>query len=156
MTYAILPALVPDIEKVYDVYFAAFKGEKMGNMMLDLLFPRGTDSEEFRKKHTADTLAWWNSCGVQYTYKCVDTTTGEIVGMALGDILFHERTEEERRFYSIPWLEGEQRQRADAVIKPLHEARDKLFGPHPHICKSDLYYALNICGTGLDLIRCLV
>lgn len=138
MAYAILPALVPDIEKVYDVYFAAFKGDKMGNMMVDLLFPGGTDSKDFRTKHTADTLAWWNSCGVQYTYKCIDTKTGEIVGMALGDILFHERTEAEREFHSIPWLEGEQRLKADAVLKPLHDAREKLFGARPHICKSGL------------------
>lgn len=133
MVYAILPALIPDIEKVYDVYFAAFKNDKMGRFMVDLLFPGGTDSEEFRKAHTAGTLAWWNTCGVQYTYKCVDTETGEIVGMALGDILLQGRTEEERKFQSVGWLEGEQQAKADQVLRPLHEAREKLFGGRPHI-----------------------
>lgn len=135
MVYAILPALIPDIEKVYDVYFAAFKGDKMGRIMVDLLFPAGSDSDEFRKAHTAGTLAWWHTCGVQYTYKCVDTETGEIIGMALGDILLQGRTDEERKYQSVGWLEGEQRERADAVLKPLHEAREKLFGGRPHICK---------------------
>lgn len=135
MVYAILPALIPDIEKVYDVYFAAFKGDSMGRIMVDLLFPAGSDSDEFRKSHTTGTLAWWHTCGVQYTYKCVDTETGEIIGMALGDILLQGRTDEERKYQSVGWLEGEQRERADAVLKPLHEAREKLFGGRPHICK---------------------
>lgn len=135
MGYAILPALIPDIEKVYDVYFAAFKGDEMGAIMVDILFPNGTNNEEFRKAHTAGTLAWWHTCGVQYTYKCVDTETGEIIGMGLGDILIHGRTEEERMYQGASWLDGEHRVRADAVLRPLHEARERLFGGRPHMCK---------------------
>lgn len=144
MVFAILPALIPDIAKVYDVYFAAFKGEQMGRIMVDLLFPEGTDSEEFRKTHTAGTLAWWHTSDVQYTYKCVDTETGEIIGMALGDILMKGRTEEERKYQSIGWLEGKQREKADEILKPLHEAREKLFGSLPHICKPGPNYLTHV------------
>lgn len=135
MTYAILPALIPDIERIYDVYFAAFKNDKMGQIIVDILFPHGTDKAEFRKAHAAGTLDWWHKCGVQYTFKCVDTETGEIVGMALGDVLIQGRTDEERKYQSVPWLEGPHKERADAVLKPLHEAREMLFGGRPHICK---------------------
>lgn len=136
MGYAILPALIPDIEKIYDVYFAAFQNDKMGRIMVDILFPSGTDSPEFRKHHTAGTLDWWHKCGTQYTFKCIDTETGEIIGMALGDFLPLGRTDEERKYQGVPWLEGAQRDRADAVLKPLHEARERLFGGRPHICES--------------------
>ncbi|KAK1750343.1 hypothetical protein QBC47DRAFT_464855 [Echria macrotheca] len=133
MVYVILPALVPDIRRVYDSYFAAFKGERMGELMLQVLFPGGTDSEEFRAAHAAGTLSYWHKSDTQYTFKCVDTATGEIVGMALGDILIRGRSEEERKFEGVPWLEGEQRERAEKVLKPLHEMRDQLFGGTPHI-----------------------
>lgn len=133
--YSILPALIPDIEKTYDVYFSAFKSEKMGRIIVDVLFPGGTDDTEFRKTHAAGTLAWWHTCGMQYTYKCVDMETGEIVGMALGDVLIKGRTDEERKYASVPWLEGEQKERADAILKPLHDAREKLFGGRPHVCE---------------------
>lgn len=133
--YSILPALIPDIEKTYDVYFSAFKGDEMGRIIVDVLFPHGTDDPEFRKTHAAGTLAWWNTCGYQYTYKCVDMETGEIVGMALGDVLIKGRTEEQRQYHSVPWLEGEQKERADAILKPLHDARERLFSDRPHVCK---------------------
>ncbi|CRK23924.1 hypothetical protein BN1723_003064 [Verticillium longisporum] len=133
MSYAILPALIPDIEKVYDAYFSAFKGDLMGDIMVKLLFPGGVEGEEFRKAHAAGTLAWWHQSKVQYTYKCVDTETGEIVGMALGDIYLNERTEEERAFQGVGWLEGEQREKAEAVLKPLHDAREKLFGGRKYV-----------------------
>ena len=133
--YTILPALIPDVEKIYDIYFKAFKNDKMGEIMVDILFPDGTDSAEFRKAHATATIDWWHHCAVQYTYKCVDTETGEIVGMALGDCLIQGRTEEERTYKSVPWLQGAQKERADAILRPLHEAREKLFGGRPHICE---------------------
>lgn len=136
MPYAVLPALIPDIPKVYEMYFAAFKGERMGELMLSVLFPEGTDSPEFRKAHAEGTLAYWHKCDNQYTYKVVDMDTGEIVGMGLGDILVRDRTEEERKFQGIPWLSGEQKERAEKVIKPLHDVREKLFGARRHICTS--------------------
>ena len=56
MVHVVLPALVPDIPKVYDVYFSSFKNEAMGSIMLDVLFPgQDVDSEEFRKSHTEAT-----------------------------------------------------------------------------------------------------
>ncbi|OHW96041.1 putative acetyltransferase [Colletotrichum incanum] len=133
MGYAILPALIPDIEKVYDSYFKAFNGDAMGDIMVKILFPNGVDSEEFRKAHTAGTLSWWHHSECQYTYKCVNTDTGEIVGMALGDIYLKERSEEERKNHGVGWLEGAARERAEAVLNPLHEAREKLFGGRRYI-----------------------
>ncbi|TDZ25525.1 putative acyltransferase SID5 [Colletotrichum orbiculare MAFF 240422] len=133
MGYAILPALIPDIEKVYDSYFNAFKGDEMGDIMVKILFPGGTGTEEFRKAHTAGTLAWWHQSDCQYTYKCVDTDTGEIVGMALGDIHLRERGREERKNHGVGWLEGRDRERAEAVLSPLHDVREKLFGGRRYI-----------------------
>lgn len=135
MGAAVLPALIPDIPKVYDVYFAAFKAELMGSIILNILFPGGTD-DEFRKAHATGTLAYWHQSEHQYTFKCVDTDTGDVIGMALGDIYMRERTDEERKNHGVPWLEGEQRARAEAVLNPLHEMREKLFGGQKYICKS--------------------
>ncbi|KAL1847681.1 hypothetical protein VTK73DRAFT_10293 [Phialemonium thermophilum] len=134
MTLLVLPALIPDIRKLYDVYFAAFKNDLMGQIMLQILFP-GTlvDSEEFRKSHAEATLRYWHESSVQYTFKCVDTATGEIVGIALGDVYLQERSEEERAFQGVPWLEGEQKERAEKVLRPLWEVREKLFGGHPYL-----------------------
>ena len=96
MGFVVLPALIPDIERIYDIYFAAFQNDEMGSLMNKILFPGGV-TEEFRKAHTASTLQWWHGCDYQYTVKCVDTDTGEIVGMGLGDFFVKERSEEERR-----------------------------------------------------------
>lgn len=135
MVYVVLPALVPDIKKVYDVYFAAFKNEVMGQRMLEILFPGvDTDSEEFRKTHAEGTRSYWDVSDVQYTFKCVDTQTGDVVGMVLGDIYVKERSVEDRKNHGVPWLEGEQRARAEKVLDPLWEMREKLFGGRPYIC----------------------
>jgi hypothetical protein len=48
MGLVVLPALIPDIEKVYDVYFSAFAGEEMAEIILKVLFPGGI-TPEFRK-----------------------------------------------------------------------------------------------------------
>jgi hypothetical protein len=136
MVLAVLPALVPDIRRVYDAYFAAFKNERMGQLMLQILFPGGmTDSEHFRKAHAQGTLDYWHKSDVQYTFKCVDTQTSEIVGIALGDIYLRERSEEERKNEGVPWLQGEQRERAERVLNPLWEMREKLFGGQRYICQ---------------------
>jgi GNAT superfamily N-acetyltransferase len=137
MVLAVLPALIPDIPRVYEVYFAAFKNEQMGRIMLDILFPNAvTDSPEFRKGHAAATLAYWHTSDVQYTFKVVDTDTGEIVGMALGDIFIRPRSEEERKNLGVPWLQGKERERAEKILNPLWEVREKLFGGRPYICMS--------------------
>ncbi|KAI1424154.1 putative GNAT family acetyltransferase [Xylaria sp. FL1777] len=133
MVLVILPALIPDIRRIYEVYFAAFDHDDMGRIILKILFPEPID-EEFKQAHTAGTLQWWHGCDYQYTMKCVDTDTAEIVGMGLGDILIKPRTPEERRNHGAPWLEGEQRERAEKILNPLWEMREKLFGAQPHIC----------------------
>ncbi|KAI1844477.1 hypothetical protein JX265_010028 [Neoarthrinium moseri] len=130
----VLPALIPDIKSVYDVYFASFLNEKMARIMVDIIFPGGImDAEDFRKNHTAGTLAYWHSADSQYTFKCVDNHSGDVMGMALGDIILRERTPEERQFTGIPWLEGKDRERAEKVIGPLAEMRERLFGGARHI-----------------------
>ena len=136
MVLVVLPALIPDIRRLYDVYFSAFKHDKMGQILLQILFPGSlVDSEEFRAAHAAGTLDYWHKSSVQYTFKCVDSETGEIVGIALGDVYLQPRSEEERKFEGVPWLQGEQRERAEKVLKPLWEVRENLFGGQPYLCK---------------------
>lgn len=133
MGQVVLPALIPDIPKVYDVYFNAFQNDQMGKIMLEILFP-GVIDDDFKKAHAAGTLAYWHTSASQYTFKCVDTSTGDIVGMALGDVYLTERNEEERRNQGVPWLLGEQRERAEKILNPLWEVRERLFGGKRYIC----------------------
>ncbi|KAK0634415.1 acyl-CoA N-acyltransferase [Bombardia bombarda] len=133
MSFSILPALIPDIGPVYDAYFAAFSADPASRHLLDIFFPDGFESEEFRKAHTDGTAAYWQTCQTQYTYKCVDRASGKIVGMALFDVFVLPRTSEQRAFPELSWLQGEQRERADKTLKPLWEAREKLWGGRPHI-----------------------
>lgn len=130
MGLTVLPALIPDITKVYDAYFAAFKG----SVILDILFPTGID-EAFREGHGKHTLSYWHTSSTQYTLKCVDPATGEVVGMALWDVFLDERTPEEYKSPGAVWLEGEQRARADELIIPLNEAKEKLWGGRKYVCE---------------------
>ncbi|KAK3388019.1 hypothetical protein B0H63DRAFT_471351 [Podospora didyma] len=134
MVYTVLPALIPNIKEVYNAYFSAFAAEKMGQLMLQVLFP-GADvnSDEFRTASAAATLDYWHKSDTQYTFKCVNMDTGEIVGIALGDIYINPRSAEERKNHGVPWLEGEQRERAEKILNPLWEMREKLFGGQPYI-----------------------
>lgn len=134
MGLVVLPALIPDIPKIYDIYFAAFENEPMAQLMLKILFPGGI-TEEFRKAHSASTLSWWNNCPYQYTMKCVDTETDEIVGMLLADVHLRERSLEQRKNPGVSWLEGFEKERAEKVINPLWEVKEKLFRGCPYICK---------------------
>ena len=134
MVQVVLPALIPDIPRIYDIYFDAFKNEAMGRLMVDILFPQGI-TEEFRKAHAEATRAYWHTSDSQFTFKCVDTESGEIIGMALGDMHLKRRTPEQRVNHGVPWLEGEQRARAEKVLNPLWEIRDELLQDQPHICK---------------------
>jgi hypothetical protein len=93
----VLPALIPDIKKVYDVYFASFMNEQMARLMVDIVFPNNMmEAEDFRTNHTAGTLAYWHTTDSQYTFKCVDNSTGDVMGMALGDIILSEQSAEGR------------------------------------------------------------
>ena len=138
MGQAVLPALIVDIPRIYDIYFEAFKHDRMGQIMVEILFP-GVIDEEFRKAHAAGTLSYWNTTTNQYTFKVVDTKSGEIIGMALGDVYLNERTPEERKNHGVPWLLGEQRERAEKILNPLWEMREKLFGGRRYICKSPIF-----------------
>ncbi|KIW10759.1 hypothetical protein PV08_10058 [Exophiala spinifera] len=132
MGVVVAPALIPDIEKVYDCYFEAFKQEPMAAVMLDILFPGGV-TEEFRKAHTQATLDWWHKSTTQYTWKVLDTEKDEIIGMILADGFVSERSKEERKYTGLPWLHGQELERAEAVIRPLWEMREKLWGGRPYI-----------------------
>lgn len=138
MSQVVLPALIPDIPRIYQIYFDAFRADKMGALMLRILFP-GTLDDEFRKAHAAGTLSYWHLSDCQYTLKVVDTATGAIVGMGLGDAYLRERTVPERANHGVPWLEGEQRERAEKVLNPLWEVRERLFGGRRYICTLPLF-----------------
>lgn len=134
MVQVVLPALIPDIPRIYDIYFDAFNNEAMGRLMVDILFPQGI-TDEFKKAHAAATLAYWHTSDSQFTYKCVDTEADDIIGMGLGDMHLKHRTPEQRKNHGVPWLEGEQRERAEKILNPLWEIRDELMQDQPHICK---------------------
>ncbi|OTB08662.1 hypothetical protein M426DRAFT_316675 [Hypoxylon sp. CI-4A] len=121
MPLVVLPAQIPDIEPVYDVYFAAFKDEPIN----DLLYPRGVD----RKAHTEGTKEWWAHDKIGYTVKCLDTDTGKIVGMAGWDIFWRPGEDNGwERPAGIPWLEGKEKEKCEGVLNPMWDMRDKLFG----------------------------
>ncbi|CAI9637391.1 acyl-n-acyltransferase [Alternaria burnsii] len=126
MGFVILPALVPDISAVYDVYFAAFKD----NALTRALFPSATEKDltdansEFRQAHTAHVTEYWKTSATQYTFKCIDTETNKIVGMALCDVYI---TPSDWKKGEIGWLDGKERERAEALVKPLWDTREKLW-----------------------------
>lgn len=126
MGFVVLPALLPDISAVYDVYFAAFKN----NAVTRALFPSATEADltdptsDFRQGHTAHVADYWKTSSTQYTFKCVDSTTGRIVGMALWDVYL---TPSDWKKGEISWLHGKERKRAEAFIEPLWHAREKLW-----------------------------
>jgi ribosomal protein S18 acetylase RimI-like enzyme len=70
------------------------------------------------------TLQYWQHSLTQHTLKCVDSETGEIVGMALWDIYI---TPSDWRKGEIAWLHGKERERAEALVGPLWGAREKMW-----------------------------
>lgn len=108
MSFVGLPASIPDIHAVYDAYFAAFDGD----LITQILFPWDIHNEDVRKGHAEHTLEYWERDKLQYTFKCVDTDTDQIVGMSLWDFHWKERSYEECKLPPVDWLEGEQRHRA--------------------------------------------
>ena len=140
MGLIVLPATISDIKEVYDVYFASFDGQ----LINQVLFPGGI-TEEFRKTHTEHTLQWWHTSTMQHTFKCVDTDTGKIVGMAIWDIYWREKTEAERQKPWIGWLEGKERERAEGFVVPFWEQRERWLGGRRHVCE----YPPSPCGRPL-------
>jgi hypothetical protein len=126
MPLGVLPALLPDITPVYDVYFAAFKDEQI----LEFLHPGGVD----RQKHKHGTTLWWMHDTNGYTVKCVDSDTGKVVGMASWEV-FWMPNKGWQKPKGVEWLKGNDRTRAESVLVPLWEMREKLIGARKHVCK---------------------
>ncbi|KAK3983961.1 acyl-CoA N-acyltransferase [Cladorrhinum sp. PSN332] len=134
MPFLVLPALIPDIRSVYDVYFSAFTADPSGSRLLSILFPNTSlTSEEFRKAHTEGTLNWWHTSETQYTFKCIDAESGKVVGMALCDVFVKPRTESERQVPEVGWLSGEEKERAETVLIKLWGARERIWGGRSYI-----------------------
>lgn len=133
MVLAVIPALIPDIPRVYDIYFEAFDKDEMGRMIVDILFPAGI-TEEFKKAHDEATKAFWQTSNTQFTFKCIDSDNFETIGMGMGDLVL--LPEKKRVNPGVTWLQGAEKERAEKILNPLWEARDELIGDHPHICKS--------------------
>jgi hypothetical protein len=136
MGFLVLPASIPDIRKVYDVYFAAFENE----IITRILFPWDVKDEEFRKGHAAHTLDYLHMDNLQYTCKCIDTDTGDIVGMSLWDVHWRERTEPAAK-PTVDWLQGAQKERAEGFIVPFWEKKEQVLGGRRHVCKSFLPFS---------------
>lgn len=130
MGLIVVPALIPDITSAYNAYFEAFKDD----VILEVLFPGGI-TEDFREGHTAHTLGYWHQSDCQYTLKCIDSVTKEVVGMALWDVYLSERPEDEWKNPGVTWLEGAHRKRAEDILNPLWEQKAKLWGGRRHVCK---------------------
>ncbi|RYP65019.1 hypothetical protein DL771_008516 [Monosporascus sp. 5C6A] len=126
MPLIVLPALEAELEPFYNVWFAAFKGQAV----VSVLFPGGAD----RKVQIQYIKQGWGQVG--HPIKCVDTDTGEIVGIAIWEILW--RPGEENGWEKpdrIPWLSGEDWDKAKGVILPMWDMREKLFGKRRHVCE---------------------
>ncbi|KAI0011818.1 acyl-CoA N-acyltransferase [Xylariaceae sp. FL0662B] len=122
MPLAVLPALIAEIEPLYDVHFEAFKDDPI----LKFIYPRGVD----RKAHTEGTIQWWTHDKIGHTVKCVDSDTGDIVGMATWEIYWRPGDTGWERPAGIPWLEGKEKETCDAILGPMWDLRDQLFGKH--------------------------
>ncbi|KAL1953300.1 hypothetical protein VTO42DRAFT_3030 [Malbranchea cinnamomea] len=141
MTLAVLPATIPDIHDVYAVYFAAFASQ----LVTDVLFPDalvpGPDgacpSAQFLAAHAAATLQWWHhpASRMQHVLKCVDTVSGDIVGMAVWEVWWRGRREErgERTKPVVPWLAGHRRDRAERFLEGFWRARERWIAGRRHV-----------------------
>jgi hypothetical protein len=127
MPYTVLPALLPEITPVYDVYFKAFDGEKI----MEFLYPGGVD----RQRHKHGTTLWWHHDTNGYTVKCVDSDTGAIVGMATWEIFWRPGSTWTKPLKGAEWLKGKDKEKADSVLVPLWEKREEIIGARPHLCK---------------------
>ncbi|KAF2468424.1 uncharacterized protein BDR25DRAFT_372913 [Lindgomyces ingoldianus] len=110
MGFVALPALIPDIAAVYDVYFEAFRYTSI----LSALFSLATASDltssgsEFRKAHIAHTLSYCE--------------TGSVMGMTLWDVYVHPNNWKKE---GVAWLEEKEKVRAERLPSPLWEARER-------------------------------
>lgn len=126
MPLTVLPALIPDIDRVYDCYFEAFKDEKI----IDFLFPGGVN----REAHRDGTIQWLHHDRNGYTIKCVDSESGQIVGMSSWEVYWRPGEEHAwKKPAGAEWLTGKDRERADSVLVPLFNMREQLFGGRRHV-----------------------
>ncbi|KAI0539385.1 acyl-CoA N-acyltransferase [Xylaria digitata] len=116
MPLVVLPARICDIEAAYDIYFKAFEHEPV----LRILFPQGVD----RKVHTEVTKQLWNNNTNGYPIKCMDSDTGDIKPDGK-DVWPNPR--------GAAWLDGKHRETADAILVPIWNTHEKLFGKRRHV-----------------------
>ena len=76
---------------------------------------------------------------MQHMFKCVDTDTGEIVGMAIWDVWWRGRNGGERKEIEIPWLEGKERERAEGFLSGFWRKREENVGGKRHVCMLDQF-----------------
>ena len=55
--------------------------------------------------------------------------------MGLGDLII-PKGGEKVEYPGVTWLEGEQRARAERILRPLWEARQRIWDGKPYICSS--------------------
>ncbi|KAF9700006.1 hypothetical protein EKO04_001459 [Ascochyta lentis] len=129
MGFVVLPALIADISAVYDVYFEAFKGHPITRA----LFPSATEEDltnpesEFRCGHLQLRLCFRIPVANRITVRLIlpmYCSTGKIVGMALWDVYLTPSTWKKGE---IGWLQGKERERAEAMIGLLWDAREKMW-----------------------------
>ncbi|KAI5860446.1 acyl-CoA N-acyltransferase [Durotheca rogersii] len=126
MPLVVLPAQQSDIKVLHDIYFAAFKNEPV----MGFLFPGGVDREAYDQVMKD---SWGHDTNV-YPIKCVDTDTGEIVGIANWEIFWRPGAENGWKMpEGMPWLTGKERERSESVIMPVWEIRDQLFSGRRHV-----------------------
>ncbi|KAF2689883.1 hypothetical protein K458DRAFT_412748 [Lentithecium fluviatile CBS 122367] len=77
-----------------------------------------------RKAHTAHVLSYWHTSSTQYTVKCIDPSSGAIVGMGMWDVYI---SPSDYTKSDIGWLEGAERERAEALVGPFWAFREKLW-----------------------------
>ncbi|KAK7977956.1 GNAT family protein [Apiospora saccharicola] len=123
MAFVVLPALIPEIAEVYDVYFAAFKDEPI----LEYYYPNGINHNEHRQR----VLDGWNLDPDSYTLKCVEPATGHIVGMAVFEVQWRKGSSRPRG--ASESLEGWERQRLQTVLDALNNKREELMGERKHV-----------------------
>ncbi|KAI2632572.1 acyl-CoA N-acyltransferase [Hypomontagnella submonticulosa] len=126
MPLVVLPAQVPDIKAINDIYFTAFEDVPV----MRFLFPSGVNRDEYdmATQHT------WEHDPSTYPIKCVDTSTGEIIGMATWQLFWkHGEEHSWKKPSGVDWLQGEERETSEKVLMPIFEMRDQLFGRRRHV-----------------------
>jgi hypothetical protein len=135
MPLIVLPITPSDIRSVYDVYFSAFEGDIMLEILFPMAFEGGKITEEFRAGHAIHQLEYLKSTPFEHTLKCVGTDANEIVGMAVYGVYFKERPYEEYKSpSSCEWLKGKERERCEQLLVPLWRKKEELLEGRPHVC----------------------